>query len=197
MKLRPRRCLHQVHRGRVTGSRRIYDVSVIRDALVKRLAADVIVDSGLNGPPVDLYLVAKRAGVTVKRGVELPRGMKACYDDARAEIRVRPGLGWHEERFAIAHELGHHFLEHGGQECRGVQLAGDVVDLDDSSGDVFVEPEASRFGGQLLVPREWCRKDVEAGKTPAEIAARYDVSKEVAFITVDGYRFRVKRSRRR
>jgi Zn-dependent peptidase ImmA (M78 family) len=170
---------------------------VIRVALVKKLAADAIVDAGLKEPPVDLDAVAERAGVTLKRGVELPRGMKACYDDRRAEIRVRPGLGRHEERFAIAHELGHHFLEHGGQECRGVQLVGDVVDLDDSSGDVAVEPEASRFGGQLLVPREWCRRDLEAGRTPTDIAARYDVSKEVAFITVDGYRFRTKRSPQR
>lgn len=182
----------------MTGRVRAYDIwVVIRDALVKKLAADAVAESGLKQPPVDLDLVAQRAGVTLKRAVELPRGMKACYDDGRAEIRVRPGLGWHEERFAIAHELGHHFLEHGGQECWGVQLAGDVVDLDDSSGDVAVESEASRFGGQLLVPREWCRKDVEAGMTPTDIAARYDVSKEVAFITVDAYRFRVSRPRRR
>lgn len=164
---------------------------------MKKLAADAVADSGLTEPPVDLDVVAEQAGVTVKRAVELPRGMKACYDGTRAEIRIRPGLGRHEERFAFAHELAHHFLEHGGHECRGVWLAAHVVDLDDSSDDVAVETEANHFAGQLLVPRGWCRKDVEAGMTPADIAGRYDVSKEVAFITVDGYRFRVSRSRRR
>jgi Zn-dependent peptidase ImmA (M78 family) len=170
---------------------------VIRDGLVKKLAADAIADSGLAGPPVDLDLIAERAGVAIRRDADLPRGMKACYDDHRVEIRIRAGITHIEERFALAHELGHHFLEHGGQECRGAGFAEDVVDLDDTSGDVNVEGEASAFAGQLLIPRDWCRRDMEAGMTEPDIAERYDAPKSTAFITIRGYRFRIQRRGRR
>jgi Zn-dependent peptidase ImmA (M78 family) len=170
---------------------------VIRDALVSKLARDTVADSGISEPPVDLDLIARRAGISIMRGASLPSGMKACYDDHRAEVRVRSGLTSNEERFAVAHELGHHFLEHGGHECRGVEFAAVVLDIDDASGDVDAEREASAFAGQLMVPREWCRRDLEAGMTEPGVAVRYHVSKEVAFITVQAYRFRLGRGHRR
>jgi len=175
----------------------VYDVRVvIRDALVAKRAADAVTEAGLTGPPVDLDVIAGRAGVAIRRAAILPAGMKACYDDRRAEISVRSGLTQNEERFALGHELGHHFLEHGGQECRGVEFAAGVFEISDDSGDVDVEREASAFAGQLLVPRRWCRRDLETGLTEPDIAVKYQVSKEVAFIAVQGYRFRLRRPSR-
>jgi Zn-dependent peptidase ImmA (M78 family) len=170
---------------------------VFRDALVRKVAADAVAQSGQEGPPVDLNLIASRAGVAVRRSVPLPPGMKACYDEQRAEIRVRNGLVHIEERFAVAHELGHHFLEHGGQECMAAGFAQGVIELDDPSGDVDVEAEAQAFAGQVLIPREWCRRDMEAGLREPEIAERYDAPRSTAFITVQRYRFRLKRRGRR
>jgi len=169
---------------------------VIRDALVRKAAEDALAQSRQEAPPVDLDAVAGKAGATIRRGVPLPAGMKACYDDKRAEVRVRSGTAHIDERFAVAHELGHHFLEHGGRECTAAGFAEGLVDLDDASGDVDVEAEASAFAGQLLIPREWCRRDLEAGLTEPQIAERYDAPRSTAFITVQRYRFRLKRKRR-
>ena len=161
--------------------------------MIRQRSAEAIADSGLTSPPIDLDLIARRAGVAVRRDAPLPAGMRACYDDHRAEIRIRSGVGHIEERQALAHELGHHFLEHGGRECWGAAFAEGVVDLDDASGDVDAEVEANVFAGQLLLPRDWCRRDLLAGMAEPQIAERYDAPRTTTFIAIRDYRFRLPR----
>ena len=170
---------------------------MIREALVRQRAATTLGDTRVEQPPVDLDLVARAVGIRIRREANLPPGLKACYDDVRFEVRVRERLSGNEERFAIAHEIGHHVLEHGGQECWNLGLAGESLPIDELDVGVDFEAEASRFASELLVPRAWCRADLVKGLQPGDIAIRYRVSREVAFIAIDTYRFRLPRGRGR
>ena len=57
------------------------------------------------------------------------------------------------------------------------------------------ESEANRFAGTLLIPRDECRQDMEAGAKYPDIARKYIVSLTATAIAVDHYSFRFSKRR--
>lgn len=169
---------------------------MVRIKLIEATAARLRREAG-SSIPVDVpTLVTREALAIILTSEELPRGMRARYEHERGRIRVRPGLPLDQERFAVAHELGHHFLDHGSVACYDAEFIGDSAPLDEIDVGIDFEAEANRFAGTLLVPRDECRRDMEAGARYPEIARRYAVSLTAATIAVEQYRFRLSRRRR-
>ena len=54
------------------------------------------------------------------------------------------------------------------------------------------EREADHFASTLLVPPQWLRRDVKAGRTLRDLAIRYQVSREVMTIALERRRLRVR-----
>lgn len=101
---------------------------------------------GLEGPvPDPLRLLEGEAGLRVFI-VSLPEGgIDGAYQVNRGEPFVLINQAHHavRKRFTLAHEFGHHYLEHGAQ-------LDSKIDLGDRKG---TEAEANRFAGAFLIPR--------------------------------------------
>jgi Zn-dependent peptidase ImmA (M78 family) len=100
-----------------------------------------------------------------------------------------------QERFALAHELGHHALNHGSIVCYDTGLVGDSAPLDEMDVGIDFESEANRFAGTLLIPRDACREDMERGAKYPDIAQKYVVSLTATAIAIDQYEFRFAKRR--
>ena len=93
-------------------------------------------------------------------------------------------------RSNIAHELGHHLLEH---EFAQVLIGEDHNRLVDQK----VEKEALFLSGELLIPGEACRKMAFRGWDNAAIAAQFGVSPQFAQMRMKGFRVMAERALRK
>src|SRR5439155_26251661 len=89
-------------------------------------------------------------------------------------------------RFSIAHELGHLCL---GHDVTTFSASTDP-EQDDyrEDPDRAMEVEANQFAGELLMPPEWVRADWMRGLRPADLARRYMVSEQAAWVAAQSYR---------
>lgn len=101
---------------------------------------------GLDGPVPDLLrLVEDEAGLRVFI-VALPKGgIDGAYQVSEGDpfVLINQAKGPERKRFTLAHEFGHHFLRHGAQLDRRINL-GDKRQK---------EADANSFAAALLMPR--------------------------------------------
>ncbi len=108
----------------------------------------------MGGPPYDVGKLAQELGLEVVRGSFKHDGMLVGE-----RIEVPEGLNSVEERFAIAHEIGHHVLRHEGERKK-------------------VEPEANAFASELLIPRAELGTAISRDPSVRGLRERFGVSKE-------------------
>jgi predicted RNA-binding Zn-ribbon protein involved in translation (DUF1610 family) len=116
-----------------------------------------------DGIPVDVDRIAELLGLTVRRGtfrhdgklvgrtIEVPEGHRGA------------------ERFVIAHEIGHHELQHQGDRHK-------------------IEPEANAFASELIIPRHALQAAVREGATLRGLASRFDVSMQATVYALQSAR---------
>lgn len=90
-------------------------------------------------------------------------------------------------RSSIAHELGHHLLEH---EFHGIILGEDHR----RQFDPQLEKEATFLAGELLVPFVAVERMAFDGWSNEQVAARYGVSEQFAQMQMKGQRVRATRA---
>lgn len=141
------------------------DERPVRVAFARKAAEQVLKRHGVRQPPVSVTDIAAALGFSLEEAV-LRRGLDARmhHSGEAKSIEVAAGTPSVRRRFSIAHELGHFCLGHAHDDGREA------------------EQEANIFAGALLVPANWLRADVRRGVQTDELAARYEVSKEVVFI---------------
>lgn len=93
-------------------------------------------------------------------------------------------------RASIAHELGHHLLEH----TFDASLAGSNHER---AFDATKEKQATFMAGELLVPEAAARKAAFAGWTNATVALKFGVSEQFAQMQMKGARVIAQRSARK
>lgn len=161
---------------------------VIREPWAEQEARKALRASGIDTPPTSPDVVAARHSIVIRRGVRLAAGMPAHWDPARAEIRVADGLEPRLERFPICHEIGHVLLGHGSA-CDGVgEPSATDFALDEADTGIDYEREATFFAACILVPREWLKRDVAAGRGLTELMDRYEVARSTLIIAATKYK---------
>lgn len=141
-----------------------------RVAFARKLAQKLLKDCCVTQPPVPVEALARSIGVAcVVR--TLPAGVhgRLRIEGELKTIDVAAGQPKVRQRFSVAHEIGHLQLGHHRDRTEAQ------------------EPEANHFAGELLVPRDWLRKDLARRPCPTidDLAARYDVSTEVLVIAAE------------
>jgi hypothetical protein len=105
-------------------------------------------------------------------------------------IVENPAHHLHRRRANIAHELGHHLLEH--------PFAG--VLLSESHADSFAanhEKQATFMAGELLIPLAAANKAAFADWSNEQVSAHFGVSRQFAQMRMSGPHVYVRRSRAR
>jgi hypothetical protein len=119
------------------------------DLLVTRL----LLDAGIEEPPVDAQQVASALGMTVLvDGQQLARGrlVRLSGGRRRGTIVLRPEERWERLQWAVAHEVGEHCA---GELCAGLGM--DPREVAEDAREQFANLMAAR----LLLPSEWLAAD--------------------------------------
>lgn len=100
--------------------------------------------------PVDPAQIAQAAGAKVYADQDmLFQDLSGCFDieNGTPTIRFNPGDAPVRQRFTIAHELGHMFLQHG-------HSFRDNANNYNSGTALLRERDANSFAAELLMPKE-------------------------------------------
>lgn len=147
------------------------EVQKPRIATARKLARNLISESGVKAPPVLIKVVASFLIKT--RSLQI---LGWDFADKTSGVQVTkdsaPFIGYnknhhpHRQRFTVAHEIGHLLLGH---------THADSVNDPDGPG----ETEANQFAAELLMPLAMLKADIETGtKQPKVLSQRYFVSEE-------------------
>ncbi len=159
-----------------------------RAAFVQAAALRVIQDAHLQVPPVPVEQLITDRGLAITGG-KIPNGWG--YFDAGAwvirlsnAILVDTAATRNRRRFTLAHELGHCVLEHGEQSCWNLSTIAEPSEVDELDDLPNFEQEAHMFARELLLPREWFRRDWLDSPDANRWSQIYGVSRETLFIVV-------------
>lgn len=136
----------------------------IRRKRIMQMVEDLLKESGITEPPIQIEQIAKKRGLAVRkekipdsdisgflfrRGRDVFIGVNASHSPAR-------------QRFTIAHELGHTLLHGGPREELHVDRGFEVKfrDRRSSEGTDLEEREANLFAAEILMPRSFIAKDM-------------------------------------
>jgi Zn-dependent peptidase ImmA (M78 family) len=123
-------------------------------------ANEVLTKYGFEKPPVDIFEIANSEGITLRYftpapdtpSIEAVSGLMNKKDGAM-EIFLNVLESPQRQAFTLAHELGHHYLDHNPNEV-GVYRRDSLYA--DPKPDI--EQEADLFAAELLMPRELLNK---------------------------------------
>jgi Zn-dependent peptidase ImmA (M78 family) len=150
----------------------------------ERLLSDKM--RGLAKPPVPVQEIAERLGITVIF-TPLQNGVSGALinENGKPFMAVNADHHRNRQRFTIAHEIGHYWLEHGLGEHVDREFIVLRRDEKSSTAEDKLEIAANQFAAALLMPKEFMlREFVRLGKFTDEdvtrLALKYQVS-ELAF----------------
>ena len=130
----------------------------------------------VENPPVSIHEIAKSEGFIIKL-LDQPKEFSGILHRETKSIGVNQNHHMYRQRFSIAHEMGHYYLEH--PEVRKLNY----LDNGDELKKIY-DAEADEFAGEILVPREMLKKKVKQHKTVGELATRFFVSTTVMSIQI-------------
>lgn len=159
---------------------------MIRTTFIEAEAAKLLRDAQILRPPVPVDAVASHLALRIVRGATLKQGVRAHFEPSTRTIFVAQ-LSVRSERFAIAHELGHVQLDHGGACSFEGEPSVDAVALEDADVRIDEEAEADDFAGRLLVPRPWLRERIRRSAKD-ELLADFEINLPVLLIAATRYR---------
>lgn len=155
-----------------------------------RQAVEHLLDAtGTLKPPVMPSRIANHLGIQVVLAAP-HEGLSGFLMSDQATgsriIGINAAHHIHRQRFTVAHEIGHHVLQHAGQlhidEDRKISL--NARSPLSSTGEDPDEIEANAFAAELLMPERFLRDDLEKlspregddDKIIRELARKYKVS---------------------
>lgn len=127
--------------------------------------------------PVVINDIIQKAGIRTKGMNDIKVNGLTRNDSNGCIIIYRTTLPKVRQRFTVAHELGHNFLEH-------TSIFGD----NEQFCNLSREKEADAFAGELLVPSSDLKSFLKENRSLKDVMDRYDVSKDVAMIAVSNNR---------
>ncbi len=153
----------------------------IRRKKIRELVEDLLKDNNILQPFIPVDLVAEKMGIKVEYQNFDDQNLSGCIlrNGASALICVNSNESKNRQRFTIAHEIGHFMLH---REDEGFVDKGLNRNLESSKATDPKEIEANHFAAELLMPKEFIEKDVEAVEVSdyddfiKSLAARYEVS---------------------
>jgi len=164
-----------------------------RRKLARQLAANLVKQDRLSGPPVDVAAIIARKGLKLVV-CDVPGSLSGkLYPDQREVLVNSRGRSQGRQRFTMAHELGHWELRHHLED----ELPEDSQGFDGAYGSgegaegrSNVEIEANTYAAELLMPGAWIRRErkpLSPGK-PDQLAELYQVSREAMFYQLMHYK---------
>jgi Zn-dependent peptidase ImmA (M78 family) len=140
---------------------------------------------GVQKAPVDVESVASFLGINVRKTPTKDEvsGFLFKQPGAQAVIGINSLHHPNRQRFTLSHEIGH-FVLHPQEDMHVDKFVLQFRDSNSSKGEDELEKEANRFAAELLMPKEFLRRDLtEIGlhdlhddDAVKQLAKKYEVS---------------------
>jgi len=150
-------------------------------------ARKLLTQHSIASPPVPPELILRHEGLEVRYSKNMGRRSSGIFFPSRKQLIVNANHHIHRQRFTIAHELGHYFLNHeGGQFADDVGFDGEYGTgiLEKGKELMIADKEANEFASELLIPLKFIKADFKNENDPEILAGRYNVSRAVLFVTL-------------
>lgn len=159
-------------------------------AYARKMARKVIKDYKLNQVPTDLKKIIEGRGL---KFIEL--NDPTDIDGAILEIEGEPKIAVlnmakaiPRQRFTLAHELGHIFLNHAKRDIYDGESAGEQEgEYTSKSNKPPKEIEADTFASELLIPYDQLKKNVDKLNNLDELSEMFQVSKQAMTIAITNF----------
>lgn len=125
----------------------------------------------LGDPPSNLGAALEYFDLDLAIAGDLSRASRLTIVDRRLRIEVRAG-NQHQQRFSVAHELGHLLLATNAK-----------VSFQRQAADLRFESYCNRYASHLLVPRPWLRTYADGGRLSLTFALEVARAAEVSLLT--------------
>jgi len=125
----------------------------------------------INKPPVPVEKVADFFSLSILYYPKFPDAVSGTIiqENGINAIGVNKNHPPNRQRFTIAHELGHYILGHDSSK-----IVDDTFDKDNDK-----ERAANKFAGELLIPYDFLKKDIEESEHDIpSLAKKYQVSEQ-------------------
>jgi Zn-dependent peptidase ImmA (M78 family) len=135
-------------------------------------------------PPVDVEAIAIEEGYSLEHE---PIAVPAQLNRALGVITIKKDDHIHRQRLSLAHELGHHFLNH---DLEFHDYPGEPGEFETYRNGQ--EAEAFEFASELLVPLMVINKQLEGNRNlpeaAQELAKKCLVSEDMVWISLKNHR---------
>lgn len=120
---------------------------------IKKIIKRIFTECNVTSLPIKLKVILKHYNIALREDV-LEDSLSGFLYKNRDQhiITVNSMHSDVRQRFTIAHELGHYFLEHHGNLF--IDKGHLYRDARSSSGTIEMEKEANKFAAELLMPQE-------------------------------------------
>lgn len=161
-----------------------------RTRFIRKAAIELLKRCGIDGPPVDLRIIADKLGLVYEEVDYFPDDVDSLIIpvDDRVIAVVNLNQSKSRRRFSLAHEICHYLYHQDRSVLEEVPTIDSPPDYDEnvSRKDPY-EAEADIFAGELLVPLPMLKKVYRPGLTVADVARAFDVSEAVASIAMTNH----------
>lgn len=158
-----------------------------RVGFCRQTARKVLKNHGLGGPPTGFDEILRKEGLEVVE-LDWPQKTSGILLRANGVIGVNANHAPVRRRFSVAHELGHHFLQHHLWFEKNHQVTLDSPPAEGCEGALKTpEREADIFAAELLMPLAILKKHATKGRTPQELARLFEVSEQTMFYALQDH----------
>ncbi len=154
----------------------------VRIGFARKMARKIIKHYEVTQPGTPLEEIAKKEGLEILYR-RWPNSVGALLLRMERIIGVNSNHHPHRQRFSIAHEFGHYFLNHGLDDYEKNITLDNPPARDDFSS--IQNREANEFASELLVPLPIIKDSYKKNKDGRALADIFNVSLEVMFIALN------------
>ena len=144
------------------------------------MARKILQDTKLVEVPVPIEKIIKHYGFRIVYLDQPTDQFSGILHRSKKAIGVNKNHHLFRQRFSLAHELGHYFLDHPDAEE-------EIPDEENSSLFSLYEKEADEFAGELLFPKNLLKQLFKKNPDIDSLRNKFQVSQHVIIIQISKY----------
>lgn len=151
-------------------------------AKIRRIVKKILAENNVTSFPIPIEKILKKYNITLRYSIFEDKVSGLLYKKNDKDIisvnSLHPSV---RQRFTIAHELGHFFLEHQAELF--IDKGNLYRDNRSKEGNIQWEKDANKFAAELLMPENFIRElieneDLEDAADLENLASIIDVSSQ-------------------
>jgi Zn-dependent peptidase ImmA (M78 family) len=161
------------------------EASKKRIGFCRDMARKVLRETNSLRPPVPVNEIAKYYGFKVVLLDQPADKFSGILHKEKKAIGINKHNHLVRQRFSLAHELGHYFLDHPAAD----EILPHELETDEKK---IYESEADEFAAELLVPRELLKQALQHNQDVDFLREHFQVSRHVIVIQLTKHGFLMK-----